>query len=556
MKVSLVPLRAVVGDLEGNCQKILSHVEKESARGAELIVFPELSLLGYPPEDLLLRPNFRKAAAASLDRLELQLRERGLDKVAVLLGSIHEQEQDGVCRLFNGAVFLFEGKREWRYKTLIPAYDVFNESRYFSSGKNAGPILYKGKKIGVLICEDSWDSIQVQQRKQYTQSPTQDLLQAGANLLINLSASPYEKEKIEQRLKVLSQGARTAKLQLLYVNQLGANDQLIFAGETYAFSADGNLSHNQELFTDSALVIDLDAKRTQGLSIQISQSEKMESLRQALVWGIRDYAAKNNFQKAVLGISGGIDSALVAVLAAEALGPQNIIGISMPSKFSSGHSIIDAEVLAKNLGIVYRNFPIKFIQSTLLMALKPYFQSFAEDVTEENLQSRLRGLTVMAFSNKLKAMALATGNKSEFAVGYATLYGDTCGALAPLGDLYKTEVYALAAFINKFQEIIPLNTINKAPSAELRPNQTDQDSLPPYDLLDRILFHLIELEESPLEAVEGIYRDDKRATQSLIEDIVKKIQQSEFKRHQVPPILKTSAKAFGRGRCYPLTGRY
>lgn len=553
MKVSLVPLRSVVGDLEGNCQKILKHVETESAKGSDLVVFPELSLLGYPPQDLLLKPIFRKAATAALDRLESELKKRSLQKTGVLLGALREEEAGG---LKNSAVLLFEGKREWRDKTLIPAYDVFNESRYFAPGKNAGPLSFKGKKLGILICEDSWDAIQIQERTQYTQSPTQDLAKAGAELLINISASPYEKEKIEARLKVLSQGARQANLRLLYVNQLGANDELIFSGETYAFAADGQLTHKQDLFTDTPLAIDLDAKRTQAIGTELSQSEKMESLRQDLVWGIRDYADKNNFKKIVLGISGGIDSALVAALAAEAVGPQNVIGLSMPSKFSSGHSIEDAEALAKNLGIVYRNFPIKFIQSTLQMALKPYFQGMADDVTEENLQSRLRGLTVMAFSNKLRAMALATGNKSEFAVGYATLYGDTCGALAPLGDLYKTEVYELARFINKFQEVIPANSLKKAPSAELRPNQTDQDSLPPYDLLDRILYQLIELEKPPLEAMEAISKDDKRATKALLEEIARKLEAAEFKRHQVPPILKISPKAFGIGRRYPITARH
>jgi NAD+ synthase (glutamine-hydrolysing) len=552
VKIALATVNVRVGDFEANLKQAIARIEEAERLGARLILFPELSLVGYPSQDLFMRADFLEKAAKQLD--ELQEKTKSKD-IAIVVGTA--LKSDGPHGAMNAAVFLHKGRREVRAKTLIPFYDVFNESRYFDSAldlneKFRGPIEFEGKKFGLLVCEDSWHEMQLAGRKIYQSNPSKDLKDKGCEILLNLSASPFDKTKRERRRQTISAAARALGVKIFYVNNLGAHDELVFDGDAFAFHGDGSLIDEKPTWNNELLFVSTDKS---GGKAKLAVNETAD-IQRALVLGIRDYLKKNGFQKVVLGLSGGIDSAVVAALAAEAIGPENVIALSMPSKVSSSHSIEDAEKLAANLGIRLKSFPIKFLFSTVHMALKPFFSGMPEDVTEENLQARLRGISVMAFANKFQALALATGNKSELAVGYSTLYGDMCGALMPIGDLYKTEVYELANYINKTKEVIPESSIRKPPSAELRAGQTDQDSLPPYDVLDAILFQLVDRELS----VDAAFRELKDGELDISEDLVRGIQRSvrvsEYKRRQAGPILRMSMKAFGIGRRYPITGIY
>ena len=559
MKLALVPINVKVGDFEENLKKILTQIEIAVKQGASLVVFPELSLIGYPAQDLLLRPTFAKKCAEQLDALHEAVKK--YPKLAVVVGTALElpQESSNPTRklLVNCAVFLQGERKEIRIKTLIPFYDIFYESRYFESAiafdnKYRSPILMDdGTRLGILICEDSWHNMKLHGQQIHTANPTKYLIEQGVDFCINISASPYNLKKRELRRETIALAAKEYKTSIFYVNHFGAQDEILFDGDAFACAANGNIVSAKEDFNGEILLLESalsEEKKSRKLTDQ-----NMRDLHSALVCGIRDYAKKNNFQKFVLGVSGGIDSALVATLACDAVGPENVLGLVMPSKFSSVASIEDAELLAANLGMKLKNFPIKFLHSTFNLALKPFFEGKKEDITEENLQSRLRGVGIMAFSNKFNYLPLATGNKSEFAMGYTTLYGDMCGALAPIGDLYKTEIYALAHFLNQGKIRIPERTITKAPSAELRANQTDQDTLPPYELLDAILLELIEKELEPKEAKKSLEERFPKLSISEIEKIQKQIQISEYKRRQAPPILRVSLKAFGMGRLYPIT---
>ena len=556
MKIALVPINAHIGNFEGNLKQHKLAVEQAAKLGAALVVFPELSRIGYPPRDLLFRPKFLSQANAQLNEFQDWLAT--FPELAVVAGTVSTVPSTHLAArgLANVAVFLQGKRREIRAKTLIPDYDVFTELRYFDSAallpdEFRAPIEYKGKKLGLLICEDSWESQKIGQRRLYTESPSARLKEKGAELLINISASPFEHEKRKNRRATIQEAAKLHGIPIAYVNYFGAQDEILFDGDAFLAGANGEFLAQKTEINGDTLLANPEADK----KLSTEQSE-IQNLHSALVMGIRDYARKNGFSRLVLGLSGGIDSAVVACLGAEAVGAANVIGLSMPSKFSSVHSVEDAEALAKKLGVLFRHFPIKMIHSTSLMALKPFFEGHPEDSTEENLQARIRGNAVMAFANKFQALPLATGNKSEFAMGYSTLYGDMCGALAPIGDLYKTEVYALARHLNTVRERIPESTLTKPPSAELRPNQTDQDTLPPYDLLDAVLYQLIEKELSAGEAIEMLKLKFPQATPALGEKILKALRVNEFKRKQAPPILRVSSKAFGSGRAYPITCWY
>jgi len=556
VRLALVPVNVRVGDFSGNLKIHRAATKKAVEQGASLLVFPELSLVGYFPHDLMHRPSWALKAQSQLEEFHSWLKVEH-PKIGVVVGTTLavDAKSSSPKGLANCAVFLHGEKKEVRAKTLIPFYDVFHESRYFDSAcflppSFREPIDFDGKKIGLLICEDSWHEMILRNRALYTENPTEHLVKAGCDLLVNLSASPYDRPKKQRRRETVARAAAEYKIKIAYINHFGAQDEILFDGDAFICGAEGNFIAAKEEASAEPLFYREDAAPKKPLRLDRSD---LRDLRRMIVTGIRDYASKNGFQRAVLGLSGGIDSALVAALAAEALGGGNIVGLAMPSKYSSHHSLEDAEALAANLGITLRHFPIKMAHSTVSMALKPFFAGLPEDATEENVQSRLRGISVMAFANKLHALALATGNKSEFAMGYSTLYGDMCGALAPIGDLYKTSVYELAYFLNEERPVIPESTLTKAPSAELKPGQTDQDTLPPYDLLDAALGLLIELELEPEVALAELQKSFPGADLALVEKIFRTVHRFEFKRRQAPPILRLSPKAFGGGRVYPLT---
>lgn len=549
----------MLGDFEGNLKIHQARVKEAAAKGAELVAFPELSLVGYSPLDLMSRPSWAAKAAAQLEGFHSWLQEKH-SKLAVIVGTtMPVQAQSLTPRgIANCAVFLHGKTREVRAKTLLPDYDIFHEMRYFDSAAGLpdsfrAPIAFGGKKLGILICEDSWEEMEIRGQRIYRLNPTEHLKKQGCDLLVNISASPFDRTKKERRRSAIATDAKQFSIPMAYVNHYGAHDDLLFDGDSFLMGAGGEVVA-QKLDPDNELLV-VESGKAPAPDARKSRNE-LRALEAMLVTGIRDYCRKNGFTRAVLGISGGMDSALVAALAREALGPENVTGLIMPSKFSSVHSIEDAEELARNCGIAFRHFPIKMPHSTFGMALKPFFEGMPEDTTEENLQSRLRGTAVMAFSNKFKALALATGNKSEFAMGYATLYGDMCGALAPIGDLFKTEVYELAKYMNSVRPWIPERTFTKPPSAELRPNQTDQDSLPPYDLLDACLRLLIEQELEPADALPVLKKSFPEANVALVERIQRALRMSEYKRRQAPPILKVSVRAFGAGRVYPITCQF
>lgn len=559
MKLALIPVNPIIGDFEGNLKIHRALVKEAVEKGASFLIFPELSLVGYFPKDLLVRPSWNKKAAAQLDEFHSWL-QSAYPKIAVVVGTTAEVEAKSVSPrgLANCAVFLHGKQKEVRAKTLIPYYDVFHESRYFDSAETLAesfraPVEFAGKKIGILVCEDSWSEMTLLNKRVHSVNPSRRLKEHGAELLINLSASPFDRAKKERRRETIRAQAKDLGLPIAYVNHFGAHDEILFDGDAFFFNGQGELLAEKEEAAPDLLVCQMGSAAKAQRKIG---NAALRDLRRMAVTGIRDYARKNGFERAVLGISGGIDSAVVAVLAAEALGPANVIGLIMPSKYSSVHSVEDAEALAQALGMVKRHLPIKMPHSTFSMALKPFFEGMPEDTTEENLQSRLRGIAVMAFANKFKALALTTGNKSEIAMGYATLYGDMCGALAPIGDIYKGEVYELARFLNEEKAVIPESTFTKAPSAELRPGQTDQDSLPPYDLLDAALRLLVEGELEPSAALPLLKKDFPKADMPLLERIHRALTLTEFKRKQGAPILRLSAKAFGSGRVYPLTCRF
>ena len=547
MRLALAQINLTVGDFEGNFAKMRAAAGAAAEAGADLTVFSELATTGYPPRDLLTQSGFVDRNLAQLERVA------GLStpSMGILVGFVDRNPVPGEKPLRN-AVALCAGGRvlERRYKSLLPTYDVFDEARYFEPAASTSPIPFRGYRLGVSICEDLWNPREYWPSPRYRRDPVAELAEAGADLLINISASPFELDKAEVRRELVRQGARTHRRPFFYVNQVGGNDELIFDGHSIGIAADGAVVVRAREFGEDLVLYDV----PDGAPVLRPVSGSVEAAaHDALVLGLRDYVGKCGFTTAVLGLSGGIDSAVTACLAVEALGAANVTGVLMPSKYSSAHSVADAEALAANLGIRALTCPIEPVVTgalTALGAIKADIDAVPDAMTEQNLQARARGALLMAHSNTYGSIVLTTGNKSELAVGYCTLYGDMCGGLAVISDVPKTLVYRLARYINRDRVLIPESTLTKPPSAELKPDQTDQDTLPPYDLLDRIIEAYVEKGQSVEEIAEqGI----DAATAAAM---VRKINASEYKRRQAAPGLKISSKAFGVGRRFPIAARY
>ncbi|HOO17498.1 MAG TPA: NAD+ synthase [Phycisphaerae bacterium] len=546
MKIAAVQLNPTIGDVEGNTARILDGFARATSAGAELVVLPEQSILGYPAKDLLLRREVIEQNLAALQRIVAAT--AGL-QAGVIVG-FAEPNEGGIGRpVFNSAAFIADGQIVARSrKRLLPTYDIFDEARYFEPGGVQPVIDFRGRRVGVMICEDMWSTQQLLARPLYDIDPPCDLAAAGADLLINISASPYYLGKHESRLELMAGHARRYGTPLLFCNQVGGNDELLFDGLSSVVDATGRLVAQAKAFEEDLLLIDLDDLDSARLE---AMPTGVANLRAALVMGLRDYMRKCRFTGVVVGLSGGLDSAVVACLAAEALGPPNVLGVAMPSRYSSEHSVADAKALAENLGIDFSIIPIEPLHAAFERELRPHFAGRPPDVTEENIQARIRGVSLMALSNKFGRLLLTTGNKSELAVGYCTLYGDMCGGLALISDVPKTMVYELAHEINRRagREVVPRSTLTKPPSAELRPNQTDQDSLPPYEVLDEILARY----EERLESIEQIVAAGFDS--AMVTEVVRKIHLNEYKRQQAAPGLKVTSRAFGFGRRMPIAAR-
>jgi len=540
MRLGLLQLNSTIGAFDKNRARLLEAYHDAVQRGAELVLAPELFLCGYPPRDLLLRDDFIQLGLDCLDALTPAVGE-----VPLIVGYVDRNSIRPGRALYNAAAVIQNGKIVHRaVKSLLPTYDVFDEDRYFEPAEKVELLDIAGEKIALTICEDIWNDADFWPERRYRRDPVRELVAAGATLIVNISASPWERGKEATRLAMLQRVARDERVPLAQVNAVGANDELIFDGQSVALNAQGEVLALGAGFAEEVLVVETSAPSPSPAIALTAHPEDL--LFRALVLGVRDYVGKCGFQSVVLGLSGGIDSALVAVIAAEALGADKVWGVSLPSRYSSEGSLGDAAQLAKTLGIRYDVLPIADPVVEVEKTLEGVFTGKIPDATEENIQSRMRGLLLMALSNKFGPLVLTTGNKSELAVGYCTLYGDMCGALAVIADVLKTEIYALARWVNRNEEIIPWNTIEKPPSAELRPNQTDQDSLPPYDVLDRILRHYVVDDAEPTKVIgEGISAETVR-------DVLNKIVFSEYKRRQAAPGLKVSPRAFGMGRRVPI----
>ncbi|MBP8261296.1 MAG: NAD+ synthase [Verrucomicrobia bacterium] len=542
MNVALAQVNSAVGDFAGNTAKIRAAYAQGVQAGADLVVAPELAIPGYPPRDLLLRPEFIGQNLAALEDLA-----RAVGSAGLLAGFAGRNDRAPGRPATNAVALLRNGRVEAiREKTLLPTYDVFDEDRYFEPADTNAPVDFQGCPLGLTICEDVWNDEDFWRERRYRRDPAINLVQQGARILFNVSASPWHLGKETTRHAMLANLASKARVPVVYVNLVGGNDELVFDGRSLAFNRDGALIAQAAMFAEDLVLVDLDAAPP----CASAEAPDEEKLHRALVLGLRDYLQKCGFQRALLGLSGGIDSALTACLAVDALGSAEVWGVALPSQFSSAGSLDDARQLARNLGIRYDVIPIQSAFATLRAELAPVFAGRPEDVTEENLQARLRGVILMALSNKFGGLLLTTGNKSELAVGYCTLYGDMCGGLAVLSDLPKTMVYRLARWINRDREIIPTASITKPPSAELRPNQTDQDSLPPYDVLDAILDAYIVEGLSP-QAIANRGHDP-----ATVRQVIRLVSRAEFKRRQAAPGLKVTSKAFGVGRRIPIAQRF
>jgi NAD+ synthase (glutamine-hydrolysing) len=539
MKIALAQLNYHVGNFEANTSKIIAAIQKAEQENADLIVFSELAICGYPPRDFLEFEEFIEECGKSIDSIA-----QHCTTIAAIVGSPSKNNNQRGKKLYNSAYFLNNGKVEDIFhKTLLPNYDIFDEYRYFEPNRNFHLLEFKGEKIAVSICEDLWNITE----QMYELDPMEELAKLKPSLIINIAASPFNYNQEKDRKKVLKATFDKYQLPIVYCNHVGAQTELIFDGGSIFINAKGELQNELNYFEEDFATIDtteIAAPKT-----QIEQS-KIALIHHALISGIRDYFGKLGFKKALVGLSGGIDSAVVYAMAAEALGNENVMGVLMPSQFSSDHSVSDARKLATNLSAEQHLIEIEPLFAAFSEQLAPLFQNLPFNLAEENLQARIRGTLLMAVSNKFGHILLNTTNKSEAAVGYGTLYGDMNGGLSILGDLYKLEVYDLARYINHDKEIIPLNSIEKAPSAELRPGQKDSDSLPEYDILDQILYQYIELRKGP-DAI--IHQGFDEAT---VKKVLKMVNTTEYKRHQTPPILRVSSKAFGTGRRMPIVGKY
>ena len=569
MRIALAQINPTVGDFSGNLRKIAEFVERAAAEGAALVMFPELATCGYPPADLLEKESFVRRAEETLAAVaELTC---GKGRPAVLCGSPMRCDGASGKRVRNVAALMEDGEVKFvQQKMLLPFYDVFDEQRYFEPAKKQALTVVKGKAVATTICEDAWNDKMFWPRQMYRVDPIEELMQqwavlpqplSGHRLILNISASPFWHGKLEVRQRMIGALAKRYRATVVMVNQVGANDSLIFDGGSFAVRANGEVFAQAKSFVEDLLLIETESEvaiaggeasgvETLGNESDAGGEDRVEKTWQALVLGTRDYLRKCGFRKAIVGLSGGIDSALVAAIAVEALGAENVQGIGMPSEFSSTGSVTDAEKLARNLGIAFSTVPIRGVYEEFSKSLEPFFKGTSFGLAEENLQPRIRGSLLMALSNKTGALVLTTGNKSEMACGYCTLYGDMVGALAVIGDVYKTEVYELARWVNREREVIPEDTLTKPPSAELRPGQKDTDSLPPYDVLDPIVRAYIEDYSSAEEIVRS-----QGVELELVRKVIRLVELSEYKRQQAAPVLKVSRKSFGMGRRFPIAAR-
>ena len=581
MRIALAQINPTVGDFSGNVAKIRLFTERAVAERAELVIFPELAVCGHTPADLLEKESFLKSAEDAL--AEVSALTRGEGRPAILCGSVMRAEGPTGKRVRNVAALLEGGEiRSLQQKMLLPFYDVFDEQRYFEPAEHQSLTVVKGRAVAVTVCEDAWNDKMFWPRRNYDVDPIEELMKqwavlpqplSGHRLILNISASPYWHCKTDTRARMLGALAERHHATVVLVNQVGANDSLIFDGNSIVVGPDGKVVAQAKAFAEDLLVYETDdaavvktqipfgndnqkgngkskSKSVSGGGGESSCEDQTRFSWDALVLGTRDYVRKCGFTKAIVGLSGGIDSALVAAIAVEALGAENVQGVGMPSEFSSSGSVSDAELLAKNLGIAFSIVPIREIYTQFAGALEPFFAGTSFGLAEENLQPRIRGTLLMGLSNKTGALVLTTGNKSEMACGYCTLYGDMVGALAVIGDLYKTEVYALSHYANREREIIPQDTLTKPPSAELRPGQKDTDSLPPYEVLDPMLRAYVEDYSSAEEIAESQGLDVE-----LVRSVIRLVERSEYKRQQAAPVLKVSKKAFGMGRRFPIAAK-
>jgi NAD+ synthase (glutamine-hydrolysing) len=543
MRVALAQVNYHIGHFAYHEEAILALIRKAKAGGADLIVFSELAVCGYPPCDLLELPGFIAECEASLNRIAACC-----DGIAAIVGVPSRNPGSAGKKLYNSACFI-ENKRIKTvvHKTLLPTYDIFDEYRYFEPNTDFGIIPFCGERIALTICEDLWD---VGENQMYTRWPMEELSKQNPTLMINIAASPFHHGQDKVRREILRKNVLMYKVPLIYVNQVGAQTELLFDGGSLVMNAQGEVIRSLSYFTEDFAITDTNTLNDLIAPCEVPEREKMALVHDALVMGIRDYFQKLGFTKAILGLSGGIDSAVVLALASEALGAANVKALLLPSRYSSDHSIEDAIRLAECQGNPYETIPIEEGFSAFENTLNRSFAGTKPDLTEENIQARIRGVILMAFSNKFGYILLNTSNKSEAAVGYGTLYGDMCGGLSVIGDLYKTEVYALARYINRNEEVIPDHILTKPPSAELRPDQKDEDSLPPYHLLDQILFQYIEEQKTPQEIIAS------GLDETMVMKALKLVNISEHKRRQSPPTLRVSSKAFGYGRRMPIVAKY
>ena len=548
MRIALAQLNYVIGDFEKNVVRIKEIISQSKNKKVDLVVFSELNICAYPPRDFLEFEDF--ISKCYLSAIEIA---KDCVGISAIVGLPTKNKNIEGKNLFNAALLLQNGKIESEiHKALLPNYDIFDEYRYFEPGRNFKCIDVNGTKIALTICEDLWN---IEDDPMYISSPMDTLINEKPELMINIAASPFDYRHAEQRKAILKRNTLKYNLPLVYVNHVGAQTELIFDGGSLAMNSSGEIIHELNYFKEDYIILNFDANE-KIISLVESQKENsfestaIQRIHDALILGIRDYFAKQNFKKAILGLSGGLDSALVTYLASQALGSENVHTILMPSEYSSSGSIDDSLDLLKTLGVSHDVIPIKNILDQYLSSLKPFFKDLPFSVAEENLQARIRGVLLMAESNKFGYILLNTSNKSEAAVGYGTLYGDMCGGISVIGDLYKTQVFELCRYINREKIIIPENILTKPPSAELRPNQKDSDSLPEYDILDRVLFEYIEKRKGPSEII-ALGFDE-----ALVKRVLKMVNTNEYKRYQTPPILRVSPKAFGQGRRLPIVGKY
>ncbi len=539
MKIGLCQVNPIIGKIKYNKSKIIDGYKKGIEQGCDLVILPELVLCGYPPQDLIEKEEFRQAVIKSTIEIAEQTSDVGL-----IFGTITEEFDNVGTGVYNSAVFCYNGKIQFvQHKTLLPNYDVFDEVRYFESAKDVHVVEFKGERLGISICEDIWNDADYWKQRLYEKDPVQRLVDKGSTVLINISASPYHYGRRKERKEMLSVLTKTNKLPLAYVSCVGGQTDLIFDGASLCLDNKGKLVRIGKNFKEDFFVFDTKKDYEEVVDIEDSYAKEIID---ALVLGLKDYASKTGFTKALVGLSGGIDSALVTYIATEAFGRENVHVVLMPSEYSSEGSITDSKLLIENLSISSETISIKSVFKEFNVVLEPSFKGLQKDVTEENLQARIRGVILMALSNKFGYLLCTTGNKSEMSVGYATLYGDMNGALAIIADVYKTEVYEIANFINREREIIPQKIIDKAPSAELSPGQKDQDSLPPYEVLDRILKLYLE-EYKEFDEIKTIIGDTE-----IVRKVLRMVDRNEFKRKQAAPVLRVTKKAFGYGRRFPI----